>query len=302
MTHSIDINRDTRYKLNNGTEIPVIGFGVYDIPVEETAQRVYTALQEGYRHIDTAVVYENQKQAAQGVHRFLEETGVPREEVWFTTKLWNTQQGRDATPRALEEIAADVKEFIGYVDLLLLHSPLTDAQRRLETWAVLERAVQEPASSVLEIRAIGVSNFGVRHLQELLEVATVKPVVDQLELHPWLPRAELRAFLRENGVLAEAYSPLTQGVRLQDPELLALEAKSGLSKGEILLRWSFLQGFAVLVKSNNPQRIRDNLVVLPAKTDSWKVSLDQELWDALDKPDSHDVATWGQKDPTEYTV
>ena len=184
--------------------------------------------------------------------------------------------------------------------MLLLHSPRGGAKRRLETWAILEQAVQEPGSKALEIKSIGVSNFGVDHLEELLKVAKVKPVLDQLELHPWLPRVELRKYLKEKDIFAEAYSPLTQGYRLQDPELLALEAKTGINKAVILLRWSFLQGFVVLVKSSNPERIRQNLAVLPSENDSWKVEIDEQLWKTLDKPEAKDVATWGQKDPTVY--
>ena len=108
MTHTIDINRETRYKLNNGQQIPVIGFGVYEIPKEDTADRVYSALKDGYRHIDTAVLYRNQKEAAQGVRKYLDETGEARENIWFTTKLWDSQFGREETKKALQEVAADV--------------------------------------------------------------------------------------------------------------------------------------------------------------------------------------------------
>ncbi|SCU96605.1 LADA_0H01794g1_1 [Lachancea dasiensis] len=302
MTKTIDINQETRYKLNNGLQIPVIGFGVYDIPIEETEDLVYQALKDGYRHIDSAVGYGNQAHAARGIRRFLDDTGVGRSSIWFTTKLTNAQQGLQEAQKALEGIAADVKEAIGYVDLVLLHSPKTDSQRRLDSWKVLETAVLDPASSAIPVKSIGVSNFGIPHLQQLLAVARVRPVLNQLELHPWLPHVELRDFLQKENIVAEAYSPLTQGVKLQDPELLALEAESGIPKGKLLLSWSFLQGFVVLVKSSKPERILTNLQVLPKKGDSWKVELDDGIWHALDKPDSHDVVTWGNQDPTLYPL
>ncbi|SCV03032.1 LANO_0G01728g1_1 [Lachancea nothofagi CBS 11611] len=302
MTKTTEINQETRYKLNNGLEIPIIGFGVYEIPAADTADLVYQALKEGYRHIDTAVGYRNQAQAALGVRRFLNETGALRESVWCTTKLTNQQQGWEETQKALKEIAKDVAEAISYVDLVLLHSPKTSSRKRLDSWKVLEEAVIKPESSAIPIKAIGVSNFGVPHLQELLAAARIKPVLNQLELHPWLPRPELRKFLKDNDILAEAYSPLTQGVKLQDPELLSLETQSGISKAELLLNWSFLQGFVVLVKSAKPKRILDNLKVLPKKGEDRKVFLSDDIWQALDKPNSHDVVTWNKQDPTEFPI
>lgn len=288
--------------MNNGAEIPVIGYGVYEVPVTKTAQLVYEALKSGYRHVDTAVVYENQKEAAEGVQKYLQETGTSREEIWFTTKLWNDQQGYEETKKALSSIAEDVKEYIGYVDLILLHSPLTSKEKRLGAWKALEEVVADPSSAPIPVKSIGVSNFGIEHLKELLEVAHVKPVLNQLELHPWLPHHDLRKFLAEQGIYAEAYSPLTQGVKLQDPELLQLESKTGISKVDLLLKWSFLQGFIVLVKSDKVERIRSNLNVLPDADDGSdaSISLDDETWKVLDKPYSYEVLTWDNNDPTTY--
>ncbi|CEP64328.1 aldo/keto reductase family protein LALA0_S11e01618g [Lachancea lanzarotensis] len=302
MPHTSSINQETKYKLNNGLEIPVAGFGLYLIPAEETEERVYQALKAGYRHIDSAVGYRNQKQAAAGIKKFSKETGTPRESIWFTTKLTGQQQGLEETKQALKDVASDVKESIGYVDLILLHSPKTSSQKRLEAWKVLEEAVLNPESSPLTIKSIGVSNFGKAHLVQLLAKAKVKPVLNQLELHPWLPRVELREYLKKHEILAEAYSPLTQGAKLEDPELLSLEAESGLPKAQLLLRWSYLQGFVVLVKTNNPKRVVSNLEVLPKKNDDWKISLDDKIWKALDKPESNDVITWGHNDPTLFPI
>lgn len=298
MVHSLEINQQTRYTLNNGKKIPVAGYGVYDIPKEETADLVFQALQAGYRHIDTAVVYGNQSEAAQGVKRFLEETGLPRGDVFFTTKIANGQQGYDETKQSLEEISVEVGPHVGYIDLLLLHSPLPGSQKRLGSWKALEEATSNPAQAPIEIKSIGVSNFGIEHLEELLAVATIKPVVDQIELHPWLPRKLLREYLSKHDILAEAYSPLTQGQKINDPELLQLEKKSGVSKGELLLKWSFLQGFIVLAKTSKPERIKQNIGILGKSSGS--ISLSDDEWNAFDKPDSHEVLTWNKNDPTVY--
>ncbi|SJM88867.1 related to 2,5-diketo-D-gluconic acid reductase [Zygosaccharomyces bailii] len=299
MVHSLAINQSTRYTLNNQRKIPVIGYGVYDVAKEQTAELVYQALSVGYRLIDTAVVYGNQLEVAMGIARFLKEADVPRNEIFFTTKLWNSQQGYNETKNALKEMRADLIPYIGYIDLILLHSPLTSSEKRLGTWKALEEAVENPAEAAIEIHSIGVSNFGIEHLEELLQVAKIKPVVDQLELHPWLPRIRLREYLKRHAILAEAYSPLTQGFKLEDPELLLLEKDGGCSKTDLLLKWSLLQEFVVVVKSNKLERMAQNLAVLPKK--KGVVSLTDHQWDVFHKPDSHEVVTWGNSDPTVYT-
>ena len=203
-----------------------------------------------------------------------------------------------------------MKEYIGYVDLVLIHSPHSNPQKRIESWKALQEYVLEPNNPTLDIKSIGVSNYGKRHLQELFDWDgfVIKPVVDQIELHPWLPRLELREFLVEHDIWAEAYSPLTLGVKLVDPELLEWEKKYKLPKGNILLTWSYLQGFIVIAKSAKKERIKLNLDVLPdGNSDELgeqhsfgKIELDPELLLALDKPKSHDVCTWNGVDPTLY--
>lgn len=298
MTHSLQINKETRYRLSNGREIPAAGYGVYDVPKNETADLVYKALEIGYRHIDTAVFYGNQIEVAEGIARFIKETDVTREDIFFTTKLWNGQQGYDETKEALAQFGPEIGSLIGYIDLFLLHSALPGKEKRLGTWRALEEVIENPAAAPIELKSIGVSNFGVEHLEELLAVAKVKPVVDQIELHPWLPQLKLRKYLADHDILVEAYSPLTQGKKLNDPELLKWEQEYGVSKVKLLLEWSFLQGVVVLAKSGKAERIKQNLAVL--EDPSGTVSLPDNVWDALNKPDSHEVLTWGQKDPTVY--
>lgn len=298
---TLKVDRHTKRKLNNGQEIPVAGYGVYTLTQKETVDLVYEALKQGYRHIDTAVLYGNERESAQGVAKFLKdnEGKVKREDIWFTTKIWNSDHGYNETKAAVDKIAAQVKEHIGYVDLLLVHLPKSNKEKRLGTWKALQELQQDPKNGSLEIRSIGVSNFGVKHLEELFawDGFQVKPVVNQLELHPWLPHHKIRDFLVKHDIAAEAYSPLTQGENLDDPELLQLAEKHKINKVEILLKWSFLQGFIVLAKTAKVERIKQNLEVLP---ESGSILLDEDIVKALDKPESHQVFTWFGLDPTVY--
>lgn len=312
LTTAIQLTKSSTYKLNNGLHIPVAGFGVYQIPVAQTADLVYQALVDGYRHIDSGVLYNNEAQAAEGIARFLKDhPHVTREQVWFTTKITTAQQGYEETKKAILEIAHDIKKHIGYVDLVLIHSPATNKEKRLATWKALQEFQIDPNNGVLAIKSIGVSNFGVTHLQEIFDwdELLVKPVVNQIELHPWKPQLELRKYLIEHDIVAEAYSPLTQGEHLDDPELLELEKKYKVSKIEILLKWSYLQGFVVLAKTSKKDRIKQNLGILPddrtsdaleEETHLGKVDLEPGILEVLDKPDSHVSFTWGGEDLTAY--
>lgn len=311
LTTSIQITKQSKYRLNNGHQIPVIAFGCYLLPKEKTQELVYTALKDGYRHIDCAYAYKNEREAAQGIAQFLKENkSVSRQDIWFTTKITNSHHGYEETKKAVQETSDHVKEFIEYVDLFLIHSPKTNKEKRLGTWKALQEFVADPTNPVLNVKSIGVSNYGISHIEELLnwDGLLVKPVVDQLELHPWLPQLKLREYLVEHDILVEAYSPLTHGKKLDDKDLLAMEAKFKIPKHEILLNWSFLQGFIVLVKSENPKRSKQNLDILPdGKVDELdqtthlgKIDLDYELLEALDMPDSHEVICWDNEDPTLY--
>ncbi|KAM9908680.1 hypothetical protein OXX79_000229 [Metschnikowia pulcherrima] len=312
-TFAKQVTRTTRYKLNNGQYIPVAGFGVYLVPAADTASIVYEALTQGYRHIDSATMYGNQKEAAQGIAQFLNDhKTVSRQDIWFTTKIRDEDQGYDETKQAVAQIAKEVKPFIEYVDLVLVHSPMTSKEKRIGTWKALTEIYHNPNNGVLQVHTIGVSNYGKKHIEEILAMdgAVVTPAINQLELHPWLPRVGLREYLTKKGIAIEAYSPLTRGRHLDDPELVALEQKFGIPKTEILLKWSYLQGFVVLVKSANKPRIKSNIEVLPEShgtsdelqegANLGKIDLDPEILDVLDKPKSHQVFTWGGKDPTEY--
>ncbi|WPK25565.1 hypothetical protein PUMCH_002885 [Australozyma saopauloensis] len=311
-TAAKQLTRTTKYKLNNGNWIPAAGFGVYLLEPENCYQLVYEALLQGYRHIDTAMGYGNQKDAARAVADFVQKTdGVSREDIWFTTKISNASQGYDEAKLAVQKIADDVKEYIGYVDLILIHSPLTSKKKRVGTWKALQEYVLDPNNSTLVVHSIGVSNFGEHHIEELLhsDGVTIKPVINQIELHPWLPKLKLREYLTKQNIVIEAYSPLTQGVKLDDPELLALEKKFNVSKIEILAKWAYLQGFVVLLKTANKSRVKQNFEILPPGKESkdaldeggnlGKIDLDLDLLDALDKLNTGEVFCWNNTDPTE---
>lgn len=313
LTTSIQLTSASKYKLNNGLHIPVAAFGIYAVPPNQTYDLVYEALVQGYRHIDSAVYYRNEEEAASAIAAFLKDhPDVSRRDIWFTTKITNELHGYELTRKEVGEIASRVKKHIEYVDMVLLHSPKTSKEKRLGSWKALQELVCDPGNDLLQIHTIGVSNFGIKHLEEIFkwDGLIVHPAVDQLELHPWLPQLKLREYLVSKGVLVEAYSPLTQGAKLNDPELLELEYKYKIPKAEILLRWSYLQGFIVLAKTVHKDRIKQNFDVLPTPVASdnvldddvhlGKVDLDINILHALDKPDSHEVITWGHQDPTLY--
>ncbi|MFG3191035.1 aldo/keto reductase [Streptomyces omiyaensis] len=236
--------------LNNGVEMPQLGFGVFQVPDDATTAAVTAALEAGYRSIDTAAVYGNEA----GVGRALAASGIAREELFVTTKLWNADQGYDATLRAFDAGLAELG--LDYVDLYLIHWPTPARDLYRDSWRALERLADEG-----RIRAAGVSNFQPEHLRRLLDSATLTPVVNQIELHPALQQSELRAFHGEHGIATEAWSPLAQGAVLDDPVIAAIAAAHGKSPAQVVLRWHLQLGNVVIPKSVTPARIRANLDV-----------------------------------------
>ncbi|MDX2297346.1 MULTISPECIES: aldo/keto reductase [Streptomyces] len=237
--------------LNNGVEIPQLGFGVFQVSDDATTAAVTAALETGYRSIDTAAVYGNEA----GVGRALAASGLPREELFVTTKLWNADQGYDATLRAFD--ASLAKLGLDHVDLYLIHWPTPARDLYRESWRALERLAEEG-----RIRAAGVSNFQPDHLRRLLDGATLTPAVNQIELHPGLQQAELRAFHAEHGIATEAWSPLAQGAVLDEAAITAVAARHGRSPAQVVIRWHLQLGNVVIPKSVTPHRIRENFDVL----------------------------------------
>jgi 2,5-diketo-D-gluconate reductase A len=244
--------------LNNGVQMPQLGFGVWQVPDDEAAAAVSTAIEAGYRSIDTAAIYENEKGTGQAIAA----SGVPREELFVTTKLWNAEQGYDSTLRAFD--ASLEKLGLDYVDLYLIHWPLPSRGLYLDTWRAFEKLYADGRT-----KAIGVSNFPVPQLQHVLDEGSVVPAVNQIELHPNLPQAELRAFHAAHGIATEAWSPLGQGRGLlEDPALAALATKHGKTPAQVVLRWHLQIGNIVIPKSVTPSRIRENLDVFDFELDA----------------------------------
>ncbi|WP_432091134.1 aldo/keto reductase [Streptomyces sp. NRRL F-5630] len=236
--------------LNNGVVMPQLGFGVFQVPDEETTAAVASALEAGYRSVDTAAVYGNER----SVGRALASSGVPREDLFVTTKLWNDDQGYDATLRAFD--ASLAKLGLEYTDLYLIHWPTPARDRYVDTYRALEKLLADGRT-----RAIGVSNFQPAHLERLVAETGVVPALNQVELHPGLQQRELRATHARFGIATEAWSPLAQGALLEEDVLTGLAARHGRSPAQIVLRWHLQSGNIVIPKSVTPARIRENLDV-----------------------------------------
>ncbi|GAA1072037.1 aldo/keto reductase [Tsukamurella spumae] len=237
-------------KLNNGTSIPQLGFGVWQVSDDGARDAVAEALRVGYRSIDTARVYENEA----GTGRAIAESGLARDEVFLTTKLWNSDQGFDETLRAFD--ASLGRLGTDYVDLYLIHWPVLEYDRYVDTF----KAFQQIRASG-RAKAIGVSNFTVDALRRVIDETGETPAVNQIELHPGLPQDELRAFHAEHGIATEAWSPLGQGESLADPTVTAIAAAHGVTPAQAILRWHLQLGNVVIPKSVTPSRIAENFDV-----------------------------------------
>jgi 2,5-diketo-D-gluconate reductase A len=236
--------------LNNGTTIPQLGFGVFQIPPEQTREATLTALQAGYRHIDTAEMYGNEK----GVGEAVRESGLAREEVFVTSKLNNGFHARDDALKAFETTLAELD--LGYLDLFLIHWPLPEVGDFVETW----RAMEEMYASG-RVKAIGVSNFQAHHLRRVLDECTVVPAVNQIEVHPYLTQDPLRVFGAEHQIATEAWSPIAQGKVLGDPTIVAIAGRIGRTPAQVTLRWHLERGDIVFPKSVTPQRVAENFAL-----------------------------------------
>jgi diketogulonate reductase-like aldo/keto reductase len=261
------LSLDARTRLDNGVEMPVLGLGVWLIPSgEETRRAVRDALECGYRLIDTARAYGNERD----VGRALLESGLPREEVFVTTKLWNSDHGYEAARRACRASLGDLG--LDYIDLYLVHWPVPGLRR--ETWKAMAALQNEGIC-----RAIGVSNYTIRHLEELREESSVPPAVNQVEFHPFLYQRELLDYCRRRGIAVEAYSPLARGVRLSEPALVSVGRKYGKTPAQVLIRWALQHGTVPIPKSSRPERIRENAAVF----DFSLAPGDMETLDRLDE-------------------
>lgn len=244
--------------LNNGVRMPQLGFGVWQVPDDEAADAVSTALESGYRSIDTAAIYGNEE----GTGRAIAASGLPRDELFVTTKLWNSDHGYDSTLRAFDTSLS--KLGLEYVDLYLIHWPVPEVDKYVDTWKAFEKIYAEGRA-----KAIGLSNFHPAHIQRLLSETEIAPVIDQIELHPQLQQAELRAFNARHNIATEAWSPLGQGKGLlEDARLAAIADKHGKSPAQVVLRWHLDLGNVVIPKSVTPSRIKENIDVFDFELDA----------------------------------
>ena len=276
--------------LNNGNTIPSLGLGTYQMNSKTAVNVVYEACVKGYRHFDTAVLYQNEKEVAEGITRFIEEesmkTGKPFDEIrksfFYTTKLWNSQcnGSYDKVVKAIDGCINCVGK-LKYIDLLLIHSPLMGPKHRIQTW----KAMQDYGED--KLKNIGVSNFGAQHIKELLswDGLKIKPVVNQLEISPWLMRKELVEFCFKNDIDVEAFSPLTHGENLNNPVITQLAYKYEKTNAQILIKWSLQTGHIPLPKTANVERLAGNL-------DVFGFEISKEDIATISHPDAYQPTDW----------
>ena len=236
-----------KVKLNNGIEMPILGYGVYQVTPEECERCVSDAISVGYRSIDTAQAYHNEE----GVGNAISKCGVPRGELFITTKVWNSDQGYDSTLAAFELSLKKLN--LEYVDLYLIHWPNTpNMKTTIDTWKALEKLYKEK-----KVRAIGVCNFEIHHFEELLPEAEIIPMIDQIELHPLNQQLKSRAYCNEKGIIVESWSPLMQG-NLENDVIEKIGKVHGKTVAQVILKWHLQSGLLPLPKSVTPSRIKEN--------------------------------------------
>jgi 2,5-diketo-D-gluconate reductase A len=248
-------------QLNDGNCIPAVGFGVFKIPPADTAQAVATALRTGYRHIDTAAMYKNERETGRAVA----ESGVPRDELYLVTKLWNADQGYDSTLVAFD--ASMDRLGIDYLDLYLVHWPMPQANKFVDTFKAFAHLRDQG-----RIRSIGVSNFEPEHLNVLIDATGIVPAVNQVELHPRLPQTTLRVTHARVGIATEAWGPLGQGSLLAHPTITAIAETCDRTPAQVLIRWHIQLGNIVIPKSVHPKRIASNFDVFDFELSSEEMT------------------------------
>jgi diketogulonate reductase-like aldo/keto reductase len=267
----------TTIALNNEVAMPRLGLGVYQSGRGSATENAVTwALEAGYRHVDTAAMYGNETEVGAALKRAFASGPIRRDEVFVTTKLWNSDHGYDQALRAFD--ASHRRLGLDQIDLFLIHWPVSG--RRAQSWRALERILEEG-----RCRAIGVSNYMIHHLEELLGHAKIPPAVNQIELHPWCQQREVVAFCNAHNIAVVAYSPLTKGVKLGDPRLAIVAREARRRPAQILLRWSLQKGFVTIPKSAKKARIVENAAI-------FDFSLTAEQMARLDSVNEEHHVTW----------
>jgi len=273
----MSLNLGSRVTLNDGNQMPVLGLGMWQAGSgKATRSAVAVALQIGYRLFDTAKLYGNERDVGVAVR----ESGIPRKEVFVTTKLWNNDHGYESALRAFEKSRHELG--LDYIDLYLIHWPVPGL--RHESWKALLKIHDEGLA-----RSIGVSNYTIRHLEELLPATPIAPAVNQVEFHPFLYQKDLLEFCVKHRVQLEAYSPLTRGHRLNHPIITRVAAKYARTPAQVLIRWSLQHGLVVIPKSIRPDRIRENAAV-------FDFELKREDMERLDSLDESSHVAWNPED------
>jgi 2,5-diketo-D-gluconate reductase A len=304
------MSNDRARNLTHDVKLPYLGFGTYLIADGDAPGAVHEAIRAGYRHIDTAEFYQNEVGVGQGIRRALESEGLSRSDLFVTTKLWPGNAAWGQTPKTTETSIASLDESLArlgldYVDLYLIHAPF-DHEQRLAQWRGLVTLKEQKKA-----RAIGVSNFNIGHLKELEAAGLPRPQANQIELHPWSQKPELVRYLEKNGIAAIAYSSLVPlstwrsapghdsaktdamkaDSRRADSPFRGMARKYGVSEAQVLLRWGVQKGYAVLPKSTNPDRLRQN-------ADIFSFNIDDGDMAAIEKMDRGDGVAWSVGDPT----
>jgi diketogulonate reductase-like aldo/keto reductase len=260
--------------LNTQEQMPLLGLGVYDVNGQEAVTAIRTAIDLGYRLIDTAAMYHNEKEVGEAIRQ----SGVAREEIFLTTKVNNNEQGFEQTLRAFE--ASQQRLDCEYIDLYLVHWPLRETRK--DTWLALEKLYQDG-----KVKAIGVANYLLPFLEELLPSAKVVPALNQVEFSPYLFLSDLLDYCRQHGIVLQAYTPLLRGARFDDPKLLALAEKYSKTPAQIILRWAVQLGVSTIPKSANPKRLQENIDIFDfeiSAEDMAKMATFNENFRVVDDP------------------
>ncbi|KAH9945425.1 Aldo/keto reductase [Epithele typhae] len=279
----MSFTKDTRTRLRDGHEIPIIGFGTYQITGRDAYNATKWALEAGYRHVDSAEWYSNEPEVGRAIQDFCTASGTPRAEVYYTTKLQTNRSRADALEHAHGCLDACG---LGHIDLFLLHSPIGGPAARLDAW----RGALDARDAGI-VKSVGVSNFSVRHLQEMIDAGVELPAVNQIDLHPFMTRTDVVGFCKQHDIALEAWAPLVEGMRFRHPTIVKLAKKHGKEPAQILLRYSLQKGFIALPKSSKKARIQSNLNVYDFEIAEAEMAeldaLDEYLitdWDPTDTP------------------